>query len=173
MRKTWTQSNGKWSSREFCEKSWSAKWREFLIDTDSSSDVLFLNVYDELGLGWSILKMWPKPLINFTGHSGKLKKKMNLEQLWWSNSLSWIGRQCNIILGRPSLNAMRAIVSTWHQGIKFLAKEGVSCTRIDTEIAKKCYTLFTKVKRCEKSLAIDTLNVKAQDHLQQGYPVEV
>jgi len=67
------------------------------------------------------------------------------------------------------LNVMRAIVLTWHQAVKF---PGVGHTRSDAEIARKFYTLSTKVNRFEEPLEIDTLDVRAQDHLQQGSSVE-
>ena len=43
---------------------------------------------------------------------------------------------------------------------QFPAEGGVGRAWSDTEMEKKCYTLSTKVKRCEESLVIDTLNVK-------------
>jgi len=42
----------------------------------------------------------------------------------------------------------------------------------DIKIEKKCYILSTMVKRCEESLVIDALDVRAQDHIQQGSPVK-
>ena len=52
----------------------------------------------------------------------------------------------NILLGRPSLNAMRAIPSAYHIVIKFPNVNGVGMVRGDQRIAWECYSASMKQK---------------------------
>ncbi|XP_075515586.1 uncharacterized protein LOC142550233 [Primulina tabacum] len=45
----------------------------------------------------------------------------------------------NIILGRPALNEMRAVVSTYHQKIKFSVRGRVGEVRGDQPSSRRCY----------------------------------
>ena len=51
----------------------------------------------------------------------------------------------NMLLGRPSLNAIRAVPSTYHMVIKFLTANGVGMARGNQRIARECYS--TSMKR--------------------------
>ena len=52
----------------------------------------------------------------------------------------------NILLGRPSLNAIRAIPSAYHMIIKFPTADGVGMVRGDQRIARECYSTSMKQK---------------------------
>ena len=52
----------------------------------------------------------------------------------------------NILLGKPSLNAMRAIPSAYHMVIKFPTANGVRMVQGDQCIAKECYSASMKQK---------------------------
>ena len=45
----------------------------------------------------------------------------------------------NIILGRPALNRIRAVTSTYHLKVKFPTAHGVGKIREDQVLAKECY----------------------------------
>ena len=45
----------------------------------------------------------------------------------------------NILLGRPSLNAIRAVPSTYHMVIKFPTANGVGMVQRDRRVARECY----------------------------------
>ncbi|KAL0299003.1 UNVERIFIED_CONTAM: hypothetical protein Sradi_6560100 [Sesamum radiatum] len=55
----------------------------------------------------------------------------------------------NVILGQPTLNAFRAIISTYHMKIKFPIIGGVGETQAEAFQARKCYIEAIK-KRKEK-----------------------
>ena len=63
----------------------------------------------------------------------------------------------NILLGRPSLNAIRVIPSTYHMIIKFPTANGVGMVRGDQRIAKECYSASMKQKAVG-SIYMDELN---------------
>ena len=52
----------------------------------------------------------------------------------------------NILLGKPSLNAIRAIPSAYHMVIKFPTANGVGMVRGDQRIAWECYSASMKQK---------------------------
>ncbi|XP_020232498.1 uncharacterized protein LOC109812850 [Cajanus cajan] len=57
----------------------------------------------------------------------------------------------NILLGRPSLNKLRAIVSTPHLAMKFPSEEGTIITlHADQETARECYFASLKVQPTPK-----------------------
>ena len=52
----------------------------------------------------------------------------------------------NMLLGRPSLNAIKSIPSTYHMMIKFPTVSGVGMVRGDQRVAKECYSASMKQK---------------------------
>ena len=50
-----------------------------------------------------------------------------------------------MLLGRPSLNAIRVVPSAYHMVIKFLTVNGVGMVRGNQRIARECYS--TSMKR--------------------------
>ena len=52
----------------------------------------------------------------------------------------------NMLLGRPSLNTIRAIPSAYHMVIKFLTTNGVGMVRGNQRVARECYSTSMKQK---------------------------
>ena len=63
----------------------------------------------------------------------------------------------NMLLGRPSLNAIKAIPSAYHMIIKFPTVHGVGTVRGDQQVARECYTASMKQR------AVDNVNVDELD----------
>ena len=63
----------------------------------------------------------------------------------------------NILLGRPSLNTIRAIPSAYHMVIKFLTAIGVGMVRGNQRIARECYSTSMKQK------TVDNINMDELD----------
>ena len=63
----------------------------------------------------------------------------------------------NMLLGRPSLNAIKAIPSTYPMIIKFPTIHGVEMVRGDQRVARECYTASMKQR------AVDNVNVDELD----------
>ena len=63
----------------------------------------------------------------------------------------------NLLLGRPSLNAIKAIPSVYHMMIKFPTTRGVGMVRGDQHVAMECYSASVKQK------AIDNINLDELD----------
>ena len=65
----------------------------------------------------------------------------------------------NILLGRPSLNAIRAIPSAYHMVVKFPTENGVGMVRGDQRVTRECYLTPTKQKAVN-SIHMDKLDMR-------------
>ena len=64
----------------------------------------------------------------------------------------------NMLLGRPSLNAIKAILSAYHMMIKFPTTGGVGMVRGDQRVAKECYSASMKQKAVD-NVYMDEINM--------------
>ena len=65
----------------------------------------------------------------------------------------------NLLLGRPSLNAIRAIPFAYHMIIKFPTANGVGMVRGDQRVAKECYSASMKQKAVS-NIYMDELDMR-------------
>ena len=65
----------------------------------------------------------------------------------------------NVLLRRPSLNAIKAIPSAYHMVIKFPTTNGVGMVRGDQRMARECYSASMKQKVVD-SIYVDELDMR-------------
>ena len=65
----------------------------------------------------------------------------------------------NVLLGRPSLNAIKAISSAYHMVIKFPTTNGVGMVQGDQRVARECYSASMKQKAVDK-IYVDELEMR-------------
>ena len=65
----------------------------------------------------------------------------------------------NMLLGRPSLNAIRVVPSAYHMVIKFSTENGVRMVRGNQRIAKECYSASMK-KNTVDNIYMDELDMQ-------------
>ena len=65
----------------------------------------------------------------------------------------------NALLGRPSLNAIRAVSSAYHMVIKFPTVNGVGMVQGNQRIAKECYSASMK-KNTVDDIYMDELDMR-------------
>ncbi|RRT77242.1 hypothetical protein B296_00009271 [Ensete ventricosum] len=53
----------------------------------------------------------------------------------------------NVIIGRPTLNKLRAVVSTCHRNMKFLTSAGTRKVKIDPRESRQCYLAATTIPK--------------------------
>ncbi|KAL0395407.1 UNVERIFIED_CONTAM: hypothetical protein Slati_4506900 [Sesamum latifolium] len=127
------------------------------IDSGSSVDILFGEAYDQMQLGDVSLKAVDTSLYGFAGEVVHPKGIISLLTL----GTSPLRKTCllkflmvdippayNVILGRLTLNAFRAIISTYHIKIKFPVAGAVGEAQADILQARKCYV--EAIKRGKK-----------------------
>ena len=65
----------------------------------------------------------------------------------------------NMLLGRPSLNAIKAIPSAYHMMIKFPTLSGMGMVRGDQRVARECYSASMKQKTVH-NISLDELEMR-------------
>ncbi|XP_031095230.1 uncharacterized protein LOC115999524 [Ipomoea triloba] len=135
-----------------------AEVRRVMVDTGSSVNVLYLEAFQKLKIERSALTPVRTPLSGFTGDMvhpegrvvlsvevGVYPKILKVEMEFIVVNLACVH---NIILGRPGIAQMKAIISMPHLCMKFPTLEGVGTVRGDPRSARLCY-----VRAMEKQAA--------------------
>ena len=142
-----------------------------------------MNVFTRLKIEGAVLMPARTPLYGFTGECVRIVSIVCL-QITVGDGPKRATRMVefivvdrpsiyNIILGRPTLNALKAVVSTYHLAIKFPIPNGIGVFRGNQEGAKKCYMAVVN-KMCRKALepAIVTTIFKRLSDLDPQIPEE-
>lgn len=116
--------------------------KRVLIDQGSSSDVLLWETFERLGLDADQIKPFNGSLVSFSGEQVEVRgyvdlkttigEGRNAKTLRVRYMLVTARSSYNIILGRPSLNKLGAVVSTLHLTMRYPLEgvESVSLKRI-------------------------------------------
>ncbi|CAH9086678.1 unnamed protein product [Cuscuta epithymum] len=148
------------------------------VDTGSSVNVMYLSTFQELGLDRGSLRHINTPLSGFTGDSidaegvitlvvefgdGSHRAKLEVEFVV-------VNLDCahNIILGRPALEDLEAVISMRHLCLKFPTPTGVGYSRGNQKLSRACYLQLTK-KVSKTEFRIDTITAKALEE-EEGRP---
>ncbi|KAL0403666.1 UNVERIFIED_CONTAM: Retrovirus-related Pol polyprotein from transposon gypsy [Sesamum radiatum] len=146
-----------------------------LIDNGSSADIVFWDVIKRMGLESAQLQPVNTPLVGFGGSEivsmGTItppvsmreepkRKTLMIKFLVVDTPFAY-----NVILGRPGLNAFKAVVSTYHQKMKFPTKNGIGEVICDQKRARKCYNLSLK-----KSEPNERLKRKEREDTEESEP---
>ncbi|GMN61366.1 hypothetical protein TIFTF001_030447 [Ficus carica] len=123
--------------------------RRVLIDNGSSADVMFMDAFSRLKIEGATLTPVKTPLYGFVGDyvraAGTVRLPVTIgdgpEKATRMVEFIVVDRPSvyNVILGRPTLNALKAVVSTYHLAMKFPTGNGIGVFRGNQEGARKCY----------------------------------
>ncbi|XP_075473861.1 uncharacterized protein LOC142504905 [Primulina tabacum] len=119
------------------------------VDNDSSVNVIFKKALVQMDLHEYHLKAVETALFGFAGHAMYLEGEITLPLTLGTGDLRKTmmtvftvvdaPSSYNIILGRPAMNEMRAVASTYHQKIKFSDRGQVGEVKGDQPSSRKCY----------------------------------
>ena len=142
---------------------------QVLIDNGSSADIIFASAFDKMGIGRENIEPVNTHLRGFSGERvlplGSIQLVLTLGEPPYQATTTArflivdAPSACNMLLGRPSLNAIKAIPSAYHMIIKFLTIHGVGMVRGDQRVAKECYTASMK-QRAVDNVSVDKLDMR-------------
>ena len=142
---------------------------QVLIANGSSTDIIFASAFEKMGIGREKLDPVNTHLRGFSGDKvsslGSIQLMLTLGkppcQATTTARFLIVDAPSayNMLLGRPSLNAIKAIPSAYHMIIKFPTMHGVGMVRGDQRVARECYTASMKQKAVD-NVSVDKLDMR-------------
>jgi len=127
-----------------------------LVDQGSSVDILYWEIFKKMRISEADIQPYNEQIVGFSGErvdtkgyidlyttfgeEDGLHKTINVRYLLVNAQTSY-----NILLGRPSINRLKAIVSTPHLAMKFpSANDDIATIHVDQKTARECYVASLK-----------------------------
>lgn len=147
------------------------------MDNDSSVNILYQSAFEQMGIEKDKIQPTTTPLVGFTGDKlypiGVIMLPVivgaSLHQV--TKAVDFLVVNCpstnNAIIGKPTLNKMMTITSTYHLLMCFPTKDGVEEVRGDQSVARDCYVASLKGKDSKEALIIEDMEERDDVQLKQ------
>ncbi|KAK3021741.1 hypothetical protein RJ639_046087 [Escallonia herrerae] len=153
--------------------------KRILVDNGSSAEVLFYEAFQRMNIPSDRLRKIDTPLYGFSNHpvvcEGIIALPVtvgvppNQAKLMLDFVVVHVPSAYNAILGRTTLNQLRAVVSTYHMKMKFPTENGVGEVKGDQAVARQCYMASCR-NRANETLMIEDL--RDETKVERGKPAE-
>ncbi|GKV25716.1 hypothetical protein SLEP1_g35111 [Rubroshorea leprosula] len=120
-----------------------------LVDTGSAPDIMYFHYFESLGLDPALLQKYDGPIYGFNNQPVPVEGILTLHVAFGSGrtyvtpSVRFLvvkmASSFNIVIGRPTLTEIRAVVSQSHLCMKFPTPMGIATLRGNQEVARHCY----------------------------------
>ncbi|GKU98082.1 hypothetical protein SLEP1_g11132 [Rubroshorea leprosula] len=120
-----------------------------LVDTKSAPDIMYFHCFESLGLDLALLQKYDGPIYGFNNQPVPVEGVFTLHVAFGSGrtyvtpSVRFLvvkmASSFNIVIGRPTLTEIRAVVSQSHLCMKFPTLMGIATLRGNQEVARHCY----------------------------------
>uniref|UniRef100_A0A2N9ERC7 RNA-directed DNA polymerase n=1 Tax=Fagus sylvatica TaxID=28930 RepID=A0A2N9ERC7_FAGSY len=161
--------------------------RRVMVDNGSSADILYLPAYQQMRLDKGKLRPMDAPLVGFIGDkvcpNGILTLPITVgtHPKTVSKTVDFLVVNCpsayNAIIGRPTLNRLRAVTSTYHLLLKFPTEHGIWEVRGDQVAARECYLASLEPEGQNQTMTIEEQKILVKPfeeldtiELEDGHP---
>ena len=144
-----------------------------LVDNESSVNIIFASAFDKMGIGREKLEPVSTHLRGFSGEKVLPLSSIQLvltlgdppcQEMTIARFLVVDAPSAyNMLLSKPSLNAIKPIPSAYHMMIKFPTVSGVGMVRGDQRVARECYSASVKQKTVD-NIYLDELGMRDKVH---------
>ncbi|KAK3035677.1 hypothetical protein RJ639_032549 [Escallonia herrerae] len=139
----------------------------------------FMRRFKKMNIPFDRLRKIDTPLYNFSNHPVVCEgiialpvtvgAPLNQVKLMLDFVVLRVPSAYNAILGRTTLNRLRAVVSTYHMKMKFPTENGVGEVKGDQVVARQCYMASCR-NRANETLMIEDL--RDETKVERGKPAE-